>query len=237
MLPQWSLATGVMFNIIEHRWSMAANQSEWSTTVNRQFSAGHLNFSSALGDIFIPVPVDFSNNPDIIRVFLAAPCLLPWLPGCMSGGWGCLVRARECQHLQHPGELREGQLLFCFSFSAKEQRGHLDPAVQSLGSRVHRAGPSKAHTCITQCSLHSSLPGPLGRSSYQRSWGKKRSQLQFAKENHWGSRGNEMQSQKESTDLLNFSRLEHPEGGKQPTSSSREVTFWVFHSKCLTSAV
>lgn len=34
---------------------------------------------------------------------------------------------------------------------------------QFLGSRVRRAGPNSAHTCVSLCSLQSSLPGPHWR--------------------------------------------------------------------------
>lgn len=120
------------------------------------------------------------------------------------GGGCCLARRWECRHLEYPGE--QGKPTPFLFFSAKEQRGYLDPAVQSSDVRVHGAGPKKGHSV-----LYSSLPALT--SSYQPSRGKQRNQAHFAEEDQSSSRSL-MQSQKESTDFLNFSLFEHlGEGG------------------------
>lgn len=127
---------------------------------------------------------------------------------------------------------RSNQLLFCFSFSAKEQRCYLDPNVWSLDVRVRGAGPNNAHTCVTQCRLHSSLPGLS--SSPQPFWGKERNQTHFAEEDQWSSRDVRCKVRRRAQTFWLLVYV-NTYGGKQNTLFSEKVTFGELHSKCLIS--
>lgn len=203
MLPQWSLPSG---GYVQHQrpsvecghWPIGMDANYTQTVQERAIWTSALCLES------------FSSLPQwaslaLWTLFPAASSLLPRT----SGHRGChLAHAPEDTYsiLGH----RENQTLFCFSFSAKEQRCYLSPAVWSLDVSVHGAGPKKAHTCVAQRNSHSSLPGLHFLIPTFLRRGKESSP--FCRGGPVKFKKSVMSSQKESTDFLNFALAEHLRG-------------------------
>lgn len=99
MLPQWSLPTGVMFNISEHCWSTATDLSEWMPIVNRRFRCMPSELQPCACSLFHSFPngiLWLSGHDSLLH-----PLFFLEYQG-MGGCW--LAHAWECQHLAYPGE-------------------------------------------------------------------------------------------------------------------------------------